>query len=106
MSALPGISRDSCPHCGERVRIRVLDLVPTYKKNLVACGACGKQSQIAGSTRVCSGVGGIVGALVCVALAYPWLKASSIPFLLLANVACGYLAGRLTLRLDPPELAD
>jgi len=106
MSALPGISRDSCPHCGERVRIQILDLLPTSHKNLVACRACGKQSQIAGSTRVCSGLGGIAGGLAGVVVLYPWLKASSLPFLLLASAACGYLAGRLTLRLDPPELAD
>jgi hypothetical protein len=106
MTALPGISRDSCPHCGERVQIRVLDLMPTYDKNIVTCRSCGKQSQIAGSTRVCSVLGSVAGAIAGVVVLFPWLKGTSIPFLLLLSPACGYLAGWLTLRLDPPELAD
>ena len=103
---LAGIARDSCPHCGERVRVRAWDLLPTRQKVLVTCGSCGQKSQIAGRTRIGAGVVGIVGSLVAVALTYQSLGDWTIGPAILANLVLGYLAGRAMLRLDPPGLAD
>ena len=103
---LAGIARDSCPHCGERVRVRPWELLPTKEKVLVTCRSCGGKSQISGRTRIGGGVAGILGGLLAVALTYRPLGKWVVVPAILANVLLGYLGARLLLRLDPPELAD
>ena len=103
---LAGIARDSCPHCGERVRVRPWELLPTKQKVLVTCASCGEKSQVAGRTRIGAGMIGLLAGVLAVALTFRSLgQWAAIPGIV-SNALLGYVGGRLMLRLDPPELAD
>jgi hypothetical protein len=88
------------------VHLSVVDLLPKKGKTLVTCGACGKASQVAGRTRIGGGVAGMLGSLVAVALTVGTSQRLCVAAGLLTYLVVGYLASRLMLRLDPPELAD
>jgi hypothetical protein len=103
---LAGIARDSCPYCGERVKVSVLALLPSRNKTLVKCAACGQKSQIAGRTRIGGGVAGMLGSGIAVALTVRTSETLCFAMATLAYLVVGYLVSRLMLRLDPPELAD
>jgi hypothetical protein len=103
---LAGIARDSCPFCGERVRVRPWELLPTTQKVVVTCSACGEKSQISGRTRIGGGVIGILGSIVTAALTFHSLGRGSTVATVLAYALFGVLGSRLLLRLDPPGLAD
>jgi len=92
--------------CGERVKVGFFKLLPTKSKSMVTCASCGERSQVAGATRIAGVVAGIVGGLLGVWLSFPRLEKWSLLIALVADVLLGYLAGRLTLRLDPPDFAD
>jgi len=62
---LAGIARDSCPHCGERVKVSSWKLIPSsYGNATVTCAACGKESQVAGNTRIAAGLAGTGGMVL------------------------------------------
>jgi len=103
---LAGITRDSCPFCGERVKLSFWALLPSKAKTLVTCRACGQRSQIAGSTRIGAGVAGMIGSGIAVALTVRTSVKLCVVASILASLVAGHLAARLMLRLDPPELAD
>ena len=103
---LAGIARDSCPFCGERVKVSTLALIPGKNKILVKCGACGEKSQIAGRTRIGGGVAGTLGGGIAAALTVRTSPTLCFAMAMLGYLVVGYLVSRLMLRLDPPELAD
>jgi hypothetical protein len=108
MSVQAGIARDSCPHCGERVWVGIPDLLPGRRKIFVVCDACGKRSQVAGSTRIWSNLTGlVVGSVWSVVLVgCPQMRVVGAFLILPVTLAGAYFAGRMNLRLDPPELGD
>jgi hypothetical protein len=103
---LAGIARDSCPFCGERVKVSALNLLPGKNKVLVKCGACGEKSRIAGRTRIGGGVAGMLSIVIAVEITVRTSPILSLAMAPLAYLVVGYLVSRLMLRLDPPELAD
>jgi hypothetical protein len=103
---LAGLTGDSCPFCGERVKVGVLSLLPTTHKSIVRCGQCGERSQVAGRTRIIGGVAGLAGAALGLWISFPNLGSWCLAVAIAGEVVFGCLAARLTLRLDPPELAD
>jgi hypothetical protein len=72
----------------------------------VICESCGERSQIAGRTRITGVIGGLVGAAIGFWLSFPALGGWCMACVMAGEVVFSYLAARLTLRLDPPELAD
>ena len=103
---LAGIARDSCPYCGERVKVSALKLFPSKKKVFVNCGACGQRSQIAGRTRIGGGVAGTLGTMIAATLTVRRSPTLCLVMAILGYLVAAYLVSRLMLRLDPPELAD
>ncbi|MEA2698890.1 MAG: hypothetical protein QOI66_3161 [Myxococcales bacterium] len=105
---LAGIARDSCPHCGQRVKVAAWKLIPSsYGNATVTCAACGKESQVAGRTRIGAtlvGTGGMVIGMWTYYLIFD--HQASLPAAIFGFVVAAYVAGRLTMRLDPPEFAD
>jgi hypothetical protein len=103
-----GIARDSCPHCGERVKVSGWKLLPSsYGNATVTCATCGKESQVAGSTRIAAtlaGTGGMIVGMWGYFLIFD--HQVSLTAAIFGFVVAAYAAGRLTLRLDPPEFAD
>jgi hypothetical protein len=104
--ALAGIARDSCPFCGERVKVSAMNLFPRNTKDLVKCGACGQGSRISGRTRISGGVASMLSVVIVVAITVRTSPILSLVMAALAYPVVGYLVSRLMLRLDPPGLAD
>jgi len=105
---LAGIARDSCPHCGQRVKVAAWKLIPSsYGNATVTCAACGKESQVAGRTRIGATLAGTGGMIVGMWGYYLIVdRHASLTAALCGFVVAAYAAGRLTMRLDPPEFAD